>query len=112
MVVLIKPIFLIKFESEKLRNDVFSKRFNLKGTKLVLSEDYPEDVREERRILYKFYKQAKVEDKNVKFRYNYIILNSKKLFCEDVLNISDTTESAGRKEMKSPPRKRVTRRRT
>lgn len=102
-----KQPVLLKFESERKRNDILFKRAHLKGSNLFLMEDYPKDIREERKILNKFYKQAREENRDVKFGYNYLVLNGKRVYCENLLN-GGTAKSKKR----STPRRGAVRRRT
>lgn len=104
-----KPIFLVKFESERKRNEILYKRFHLKGTSIVLTEDFPQEIREERKVLYKYYKQAQEKGVNIKLRYNYVIVNSRKLFYDDIIEADDIQVI---QKKKKTPQKRFTRKRS
>ncbi|KAK9498823.1 hypothetical protein O3M35_003380 [Rhynocoris fuscipes] len=82
-----QPI-LIKFDSEKKKNDVFAKRILLKGTQFSLNEDVPQQIRNERKVLYAFLKKEVEKGNTVKMRYNYVIHNNKRLFYDDIVKFN------------------------
>lgn len=106
-----KPTLLIRFESEKKRNEILYKRFSLKGTNLVVTEDFPKEIREERRVLYKYYQLAREKGEDTKMRYDYVVVNSNKFFYEDIVNASGATKTSQKKK-KITPKKRSTRKRS
>lgn len=77
---------LIKFDSEKKKRDIISKRMLLKGTNYFLNEDFPKEIREERKILYTWVKQEAEKGNIAKLRYNFVLLNGKKIFVQDIIN--------------------------
>lgn len=77
---------LIKFDSERKMKELLSKRVLLKGTNYFLSEDYPAEVREERKVLHKWVKQEVENGNDARLMYNFAISNGKKVFCHDIVD--------------------------
>lgn len=83
---------------------------NLNREHLLLSEDFSKIIREERSVLYKFYKQGREEGKNIKMGYNYIVLNGKRLYYDDILSSNRTPTSSKKKQ--TPRRRKMVRKRS
>lgn len=75
----------MKFESENKKRAILVKRMLLKGTNCYLNEDFPKEVRDERKILYQWVKEDVERSNTAKLRYNYVLLNGNKIFVKDII---------------------------
>ena len=67
---------MAKFATYKAREAVWAKRGQLKGSAVWLSEDFPPEVREERKALYPVYRAALKDKSNkVALRLDTLVLN-------------------------------------
>ena len=75
---------IAKFLSYKAREAVWNKRSQLKQTDIRVSEDFPNDIINERRILYPIFKAAKNNTtiKSAKLQVNKLYINNKEYTCK------------------------------
>lgn len=71
-----RPV-LIRFLALRGKMEVLKLAKNLKGTGLILSEDFPPHVREIRKKLYPYWKAAKEEKKKVYMKYDKLFIDDK-----------------------------------
>uniref|UniRef100_T1HJV4 Endonuclease-reverse transcriptase n=1 Tax=Rhodnius prolixus TaxID=13249 RepID=T1HJV4_RHOPR len=64
-----RPI-IIRFTSLRCKLELLRKAKNLKGSDLVLSEDFPVEIREIRKKLYSYWKEARNSNKKVYMKYD------------------------------------------
>lgn len=80
-----RPV-LIRFLALRSKFTVLRSVNNLKGTNLVISEDFPVDVREERKKLYPFWKAARKQNKPAYMKYNKLVIDGKMLNLNELIN--------------------------
>lgn len=76
----------VKFRKELLRNTVIKNRKELKGTSIFIDEDFPYEVRQERKILREVLKSKKQCGQNGYIRYNKLIIDGEEYTVEDIKN--------------------------
>uniref|UniRef100_T1HB53 Endonuclease-reverse transcriptase n=1 Tax=Rhodnius prolixus TaxID=13249 RepID=T1HB53_RHOPR len=71
-----RPV-LIRFLALRCKYEVLRSAKNLKGTSLVLTEDFPLSVRETRKKLYPFWKEARSENKKAFMYYDKLKIDGR-----------------------------------
>lgn len=78
-----RPI-LVKLNKERMRTKILQSTKNLKGTKIWINEDYPRDVRVERKMLVHQMKEARNKGCRAQIRYNKLIINDEVYTAGDI----------------------------
>lgn len=79
-----KQPVLIRSLALRRKYEVLRAAKNLKGTNLILSEDFPTSVREVRKKLYPYWKNARTENKKANMHYNKLKVDGKLWSLEDL----------------------------
>ncbi|CAH1101650.1 unnamed protein product [Psylliodes chrysocephalus] len=69
-----RPI-IVKLNRESTRTVILQKTRSLKGTNILIDENYPKEVQEERRKLIIKMKEARNKGHKAQLRYNKLIIN-------------------------------------
>lgn len=86
-----KPI-IVRFHFFPHRQEVWNLRLELKGSDIWLSEDYPEEIRNEREILKPYFNQAYKMELKPKLVLNKLILAGKPYTVETIGQLPDTLQ--------------------
>lgn len=73
-----RPI-LLKLTSRRKLIEIISNRKYLKGSKIIISEDFPKQVVEERKLLIPLMKECRREGKHAVIKYNELFVDGKKV---------------------------------
>ncbi|KAK9502951.1 hypothetical protein O3M35_011628 [Rhynocoris fuscipes] len=80
-----RPV-LLKLHSFWQKLLLFKASKKLKGTNIIITNDYPEEVRVTRRLLMPFLREARQNNCTAYIRYDKIIINQRRFSLEDCMN--------------------------
>lgn len=81
-----RPV-MVKLFSVKTKNDIIKARSTLKGTKIVISEDFPKEINDKRKELYPAMMAAKQQNKKAFIKVDKLMVDGKECSKEEVLEL-------------------------
>lgn len=79
----IRPL-LVETKNWNKKIEIMKATSKLKGTKIFLSDDYPKDIQNQRKILIQHMKEAKDQGHRVKLNYNTLIIDGRIYTAENI----------------------------
>lgn len=75
---------IVKFSAFKKKNEILKNAFRAKGTRVVISEDFSANVRETRKQLLNYMKDARARGDRARLQYNKLYINNRPFTLEEL----------------------------